>query len=133
MKKNEDPMTTTQLSLTFDIPHFDTLKEAVEFAITTSGRSRKYIAADLGMTEGQLSMMLSEYEGRNFPLFRFPDLVRVLGERGKIPVQWLAAEFLATPEDRIAKASATLLEFSKALPAIQKAAEIITQSQGTKK
>ncbi len=126
-------MATTQLSLTFDLPHFDNLKEAVEFAITTSGRSRKYIAADLGLTEAQLSMMLSEYEGRNFPLYKLPELLRALGDRGKLVVEWLAREFLSTPEDRMAEAATVLSDFAKALPAIQKAAEVVMRAQGGKK
>lgn len=126
-------MPTTQLSLSFDLPHFDSLKEAVDFAITTSGRSRKYIAADLGFTEAQLSMMLSEYEGRNFPLYKLPDLLRALGDRGKVIVEWMAREFLSTPAERMAEAAATLNEFAKALPAIQKAAEMVMSAQGGKK
>jgi len=123
----------TQLNLSFDIPNFDNFREAIEFAITTSGRSRKYIAADLGLTDAQLSMMLSEYEGRHFPAYKLPDLVRSLGDRGKIIVQYLVNEFLTPQEDRVAQAAATLSEFAKALPAIQKAAEIVMQAQAGKK
>lgn len=133
VNKFPENSTTTQLSLSFSLPHFDNLKEAVEYAITTSGRSRKYIAADLAFTEAQLSMMLSEYEGRNFPLYRLPDLIRALGDRGKVIVEWLAREYLATPDERLSQAAATLVEFSKALPAIQKAAEFVMHAQGKKK
>src|SRR3972149_3076811 len=102
----------TQLNLSFEIPHFETFREAIEYAISTSGKSRKYIAADLDFTEAQLSMMLSEYEGRHFPLYKLPALVEALGDRGKIIVQYLVNEFLTPQEDRIAQAAATLQEFA---------------------
>ncbi len=133
MKKKEGAVATTQLSLSFEIPPFDSLKEVVEFAITTSGKSRKYIAADLGITEGTLSMMLSGYEGRHFPLYRLPDLVHALGDRGNLIIQYLVAEFLTPKEDKVAQAAATLTEFARLLPTIQKAAETVMAAQGGKK
>ncbi len=90
-------------TLSFDLKPFKNFKEVVDYAITLSGKSSKEIAIGLGVKENRLSMMLGEYEGkRHFPLSWLPDLLRVLGDPGKIIVRWLVNEFLLTPAEKLA-------------------------------
>jgi hypothetical protein len=120
-------------TLSFDLKPFKNFKEVVEYAIATSGKSRKEIAAALGpngIAEHRLSMMLSEYEGtRHFPLSWLPDLIRALGDAGKIIVQWQVNEFLLSPAERLTQAEQILAEYAEALPALQKAMGILSESR----
>jgi len=120
-------------TLSFDLKPFKNFKEVVEYAISTSGKSRKEIAGALGpngIAEARLSMMLSEYEGkRHFPLSWLPDLIRSLGDAGKIIVQWQVNEFLLSPAERLTQAEQTLAEYAEALPAIRRAMEIVFEGR----
>ena len=122
-----------QLALSFDPPKFDNLMDCVQHVVQTCGKPPKHIAADLELSPSQFSMMLSGYEGRHFPMAKLPDLIRACGPRGMLIVHWLIDQFLTPPEDRVAQAASALLEFSKALPAIQRAAEVVMAAQGGKK
>ena len=123
-------------TLSFDLKPFKNFKEVVEYAIAVSGKSRKEIAGALGpegIAEHRLSMMLSEYEGkRHFPLSWLPDLIRALGDAGKIIVQWLVNEFLLTPAERLTQAEDVLERYADVFPAIQRAMEIVVEARREK-
>jgi hypothetical protein len=124
-------------TLSFDLKPFKNFKEVVECAISTSGKSRKEIAGALGpngIAEARLSMMLSEYEGkRHFPLSWLPDLIRVLGDAGKIVVQWLVNEFLLTPAEKLTQAEDVLDRYADMLPLVQAAMVVVLEARKEKR
>jgi hypothetical protein len=73
------------------------------------------------------------YEGkRHFPLLWLPDLLRVLGDPGKIVVQWLVNEFLLTPAERLSQAEDVLERYADMLPAIQGAMSVVLEARRKK-
>jgi hypothetical protein len=108
----------TQLTLSFDPPKFDTLKEVINHVVYASGRQLKYIAAELGMSPSQLSMILAGADGRNFPAEKIPDLIRATAPKGHLIIHWLIEQFLAPKEDRQAAALAAVEQM---LPDLQQA------------
>lgn len=126
-------MVHVNTTLSFDLKPYKNFKEVVEHAIKLSGKSNKEIAIALGVQDNRLSMMLKEYEGkRHFPLSWLPDLIRILGDAGKIIVQWLVNEFLLSPAERLTQAEQTLEAYAEALPAIQRAMGIVFESRREK-
>jgi hypothetical protein len=123
-------------TLSFDLRPYKNFREVLEHAIALSGKSRKQIAGALGpngISENRLSMMLNVYEGkRHFPLLWLPDLLRVLGDPGKIVVQWLVNEFLLTPAERLSQAEDVLERYADVLPAIQGAMSIVLEARRKK-
>ncbi len=137
--RNTDPapvVVHVSTTLSFDLKPFKNFKEVVEYAITASGKSRKEIAGALGpdgISENRLSMMLSEYEGkRHFPLAWLPDLLRVLGDPGKIIVQWLVNEFLLTPAEKLAQAEDILVRYADTLDLMRGAMSTVAELRGGK-
>lgn len=116
-------------TLSFDLKPFKNFKEVLDHAITLSGKSNKEIAIALGMKDNQLSMMLKEYEGkRHFPVHRLPDLIRELGDPGKLVVQWLVNEFLLTKAERISQAEDVLARYADVLPLIQNSMAVLVEA-----
>ena len=138
LRNSANPPGTVHVHTTlgFELKPFKNFKEVVEYAIASSGKSRKEIAGALGpdgISENRLSMMLNRYEGkRHFPLSWLPDLIRALGDAGKIIVQWQVNEFLLSPAERLAQAEDVLADYAQALPRIQRAMEIVFEGRREK-
>ena len=132
LRNNAPPLGAVHVSttLSFDLKPYKNFKEVVEHAITLSGKSNKEIAIALGVKENRLCMMLQEYEGkRHFPLSWLPDLLRVLGDPGKIIVQWLVNEFLLSPAERLAQAEDVLERYADMLPLIQSSMAVVVEAR----
>lgn len=67
MTEGMEDMTSTQLSLSYEPPKFDTLRELINHVVYSCGRQQKYVAAELGWSPSQLGHILSGVEGRTFP------------------------------------------------------------------
>jgi len=120
-------------TLSFDLKPYKNFKEVLEHAIALSGKSSKEIALSLGIKENRLCMMLKEYEGkRHFPASWLPDLLRVLGDPGKLVVQWLVNEFLLTPAERLTQAEDVLDRYADMLPLVQDAMVVVLEARRKK-
>ena len=127
MKTNSD--IRVQVALAFDLKHFASFREAVLYAIKSSGKSKKEIASALGISESRLTMMLSEYDKRHFPLALLPSLLAVLGDPGKVIIHWLVNEFLLSPEEAKRQAENTLARYRDILPIIADALQVIASAE----
>lgn len=127
-----DAKKNLQFSLDFDPSNASSLTEEVHRAIAVSGKQRKYIAADLGMTEAELSNKLSGVENRDVGLRKVEELFDSLGPAARIPVKYLAFKYLASPEEQGAAMAKAISEFMEKLPVILRFMETIA-AQGKKK
>lgn len=93
----------TQYMLSFDPPKFDNIKEVINHVAYSCGKQIKYIAAELEMSPGELSQILSGTDGRRFPVEKLPSFIRVTAPKGHLIIYWLIDQFLAdgtTRKDR---------------------------------
>ena len=105
--------------LTQQFPEFIDLIAAVVYGARGGIKS---VAADLDLSPGQLSRMLSRDTGdrRYFPAELVPALVE--STQDKRPVYWMVEKFL---EDEDAKRRRAVDELTQMLPAIQQALEAV--------
>ena len=123
-----------QLVFDFDTVRSTSFIEEAHRAVAISGRQRKYIAADLGMTESELSKKLSGVENRDIGIRQLEDFFDSLGDAATIPVKYLAFKYLARREDQKALAAKALSEFTGQIPAILRIAEMLAaQEKGGKR
>lgn len=123
-----------QFSLDFDPSKATSLIEEVHRAIAVSGKQRKYIAADMEITEAELSNKLHGVDNRDIGLRKLEMLLDSLGDAATIPVKYLAFKYLASREDQKAIAAKALSEFTDKLPMMIRFAEMLTeQEKGRKK
>ena len=92
-----------QLQLDFDggltqqFPSWEDVLHAAAYA-NPLRRPFKHVAADMGLSPGELSKMLSHGEGRHFPGELLPQFLEATGDLR--PVYWLIEKFLPTDEQR---------------------------------
>ena len=110
----------TQLTISFDPPKFDTIKEVINHVAYSCGKQIKYIAAELEMAPQELSQILAGTDGRRFPAEKLPTFIRVTAPKGHEIIYWLIDQFLSDRETRTERALATV---ESLLPTLMKAVE----------
>lgn len=58
----------------------------------------KHVAADMGLSPGALSQMLSSADGRHFPGEMLPEFIQATGDHR--PIYWLIEKFLPNEDQR---------------------------------
>ena len=125
-----------QLSLSYEVPQFDDLLALMRHVVERcriDGLLAKAIAMECDLAPSTFSAMLSGYEHRHFPAEKIPDFIRVTHPHGLMVVHYLVDRFLTSQETKVAQAVDLLRDFGKALPNIQRAAEIVIAAQAKKK
>lgn len=113
-------MPPMQMTLSFDPPRFDTLKEVITHVVYSCGKPAKHIAADLDMSPPELTQILAGSDGRRFPAEKLPDLIRVTAPKGHLIIYWLVDQFLSDEETRRGRA---LSAVEAMLPTLLRAVE----------
>jgi hypothetical protein len=113
-------VTDRQLTISFDVPQFDSFKEVINHVVYSCGRQLKYIAAELEMSPPQLSMILSGTDDRKFPAEKIPALIKATAPKGHMLIYYLVDQFLSDESDRKARA---LSAVESMLPELLKAME----------
>ncbi len=111
-----------QLTISFDRPKFDNLKEVIRHVVYSCGKPAKNIAADLEMSPPELTQILAGSDGRRFPAEKIPDLIRSTAPRGHMLIYYLVDQFLSNEVDRKARA---LSAVETLLPELQKAVKVL--------
>jgi len=109
-----------QMTLSFDPPRFDTMKEVITHVVYSCGKPAKHIAADLDMSPPELTQILSGSDGRRFPAEKLPDLIRTTAPTGHLIIYWLVDQFLSDEETRRGRA---LSAVEAMLPTLLRAVE----------
>jgi hypothetical protein len=114
----------TQLTISFDPPKFDTIKEVINHVAYSCGKQIKFIAAELDMAPQELSQILAGTDGRRFPAEKLPIFIRVTAPKGHEIIYWLIDQFLSDQETRkgraLAAVEAMLLDLLKAVEELKK-------------
>jgi hypothetical protein len=110
----------TQLTISFEPPRFDTIKELINHVAYSCGKQIKYIAAELDMAPQELSQILAGTDGRRFPAEKLPTFIRVTAPKGYEVIYWLIDQFLSDQETRKGRALAAV---ESILPELMKAVE----------
>jgi hypothetical protein len=108
----------TQLTISYEAPRFDNLKELINHVAYSCGKQIKYIAAELDMAPQELSQILAGTDGRRFPAEKLPTFIRVTAPKGHEVIYWLIDQFLSDQETRKGRALATI---EALLPSMMKA------------
>ena len=109
-----------QMTLSFDPPKFDTLKEVINHVVYSCGKPAKHIAAELDMSPPELTQILAGTDGRRFPVEKLPDLIRVTAPKGHEIIYWLIDQFLSDQQTRKDRALAAV---ESMLPDLMRAVE----------
>ena len=124
--------------LTAQYPEFI---DVVRAAVYSSGQSLKVIAADLDMSQSELSRKLSNNpndprrklsnnpnDPRNFAVDDLSHLLSALGPDGNMIIHWLAEKHLETPRDPAQVAMEMINQIAPVLNALQ--ALLVQQGDG---
>src|SRR4030065_972819 len=98
----------TQLTLSFDPPKFDTIKEVINHIAYSCGKQIKSMAAELDLAPQELSQILAGTDGRRFPAEKLPIFIRVTAPKGHEIIYWLIDQFLSDQETRKGRALAAV-------------------------
>lgn len=124
MKQNSRQI---QVGLNLDpgiLDQYPDFRDAVRASVYSCGRSFKAIAADLDMSVSELSRKLSDNPNDpiHFPYHRLPDLILATGDA--LPVHWLIATFIESPETKRHRA---IDQLTHLLPQIQSALKAVKE------
>lgn len=107
----------TQLELDFEsglTERYPVLMDAVRYAVHSSGRPLKAIAADLDKSQSEFSRELADdtnpNDPRNFKLRDLSATIDACGDRGKDIIYWLIEKHLEDPQARKQRAQTMLAE-----------------------
>jgi hypothetical protein len=121
----------TQLTLDFDPPKSESLKELLLQIVYTCGKDLKYVAADCGLSQVELSQRL--HGSRGWKAEELELFIQATGERGKDVARWFASRCLMPQPDRMDHALGVVEAFERLLPQFQKAAEVIKAKGAAKR
>lgn len=115
-----------QLDIAFEAGlhvQFPRFMECVRSSVSSCGRAHKVVAADLDMSNSELSRKLAENPNDpvNFPLAMFPELLASTGDLR--PLYWLIERFLEDPQAKQRQAKAQLMALLPRIEQLLKASE----------
>ena len=122
-----------QLQIHYDAgltARFPAFIDVVRAAVYGSRQSLKVIAADLDMSQSELSRKLSNNpnDPRNFAVDDLSHLLSALGPDGNMIIHWLAEKHLETPRDPAQVAMEMINQIAPVLNALQ--ALLVQQGDG---
>jgi hypothetical protein len=110
----------TQLTISFDPPKYDTIKEVINHVAYSCGKQIKFIAAELEMAPQELSQILAGTDGRRFPVEKLPVFIKITAPKGFEIVYWMIDQFLSDEQSRKGRALAAV---ESILPDLMRAVE----------
>jgi hypothetical protein len=112
--------TKAQYELSFDsglVEQYPKYREVLQAAVSGCGRPQKNVAADMDMTNSELSRKLADNPNDtvHFPAYMLPDLIRATGDLR--PIYWLIEAFMDDPDAKRRRAASELADL---LPKLQR-------------
>ena len=108
------------VTLSFEPPRFETLKELIAHVVYSCGRPVKHVAADLDMSPPELTQIIAGTEGRRFPLEKLSALIDATAPRGHLIIYWLIDRHLT---DKVARKDRALSMLEAMLPELMQVVE----------
>lgn len=124
MGDSKGEVNTMKIQLDLDFtPKKEEFMECVRRTVYGSGRSLKYIAAEIDMTPTELSRKLADNPNDpvHFPLDKLPDIIRAA--KGADIIYWLVNEFLRDKEKEKERALGQIVDMLPRLKSLIAAIE----------